>query len=172
MKNDEQEIGKTPRTDAAAALVKYAVVGEQYEVVTAEFARTLEIERNTYAKAAETLALKNAALQTARPEENAVLRAARKVLLFSAESKSVNGTYIVNDDAMCELRRAVDTPRPEAAGYEWVECSGPPVPGPIDSYATEGQLLKCRDGTWFRLTYPVPPLPERRRSPPLRKEPT
>ena len=34
----------TPRTDAAAALVQYAVVGEQYEVVTAAFAQELERE--------------------------------------------------------------------------------------------------------------------------------
>jgi hypothetical protein len=34
----------TPRTDKAASLIQYAVVGEQYAVVTAEFARQLERE--------------------------------------------------------------------------------------------------------------------------------
>jgi len=32
----------TPRTDYAASLVKFATVGEQYAVVSAEFARELE----------------------------------------------------------------------------------------------------------------------------------
>ena len=35
---------QTPRTDYAASLIKFAVVREQYEVVSADFARQLELE--------------------------------------------------------------------------------------------------------------------------------
>ena len=35
---------QTPRTDYAASLIKFAVVGEQYEVVSADFSRQLERE--------------------------------------------------------------------------------------------------------------------------------
>lgn len=55
--------GDTPRTDAITQMAQKC--GEDSSVVDADFARQLEIERNSYALAAEKAVMKNAALSRA-----------------------------------------------------------------------------------------------------------